>query len=139
LFGSELEAALLDTTGSKVVSALHASKVGRNDLIFVPSENEPFWDMTPGQCSAASFFIPAMVGVPMLMGLPPAGACVLEWYGFENYRSSARSRPATENELCDRALHMGFQRVIVLHSIGSSQQGSALNCKRPATEPQRGT
>ena len=82
--------------------------------VFVPPENLAFWNIAV-ECRAVPFFVPAILGVPMLKGLnPPALKCPSEpHYGFTNYKD-ASSEPLSDQQLCVRAAPWNFDTVLIL-------------------------
>ena len=91
--------------------ASNGSRAGaRHAAVFVPPENLAFWNIAV-ECRADPFFVPAILGVPMLKGLnPPALKCPKEPnYGFTNYKDSKLrtvERPATLRPGC--TLEFGY-------------------------------
>ena len=72
--------------------------------VFIPPENLAFWNIAM-ECRADPFFVPAILGAPMLKGLsPPALKCPSEpYYGFTNYKDAkfrTIERPATLRPGC---------------------------------------
>jgi hypothetical protein len=85
-------------------------------VVFVPPDNLAFW--TIGQeCRADPFFVPAILGVPMLKGLnPPVLKCPREpYYGFAAY-SDANSEILSDAQLCTRAAPWKLDTVFILET-----------------------
>jgi len=90
---------------------------------FLPPEN-PLWNY--GEIhNHRSFYLPSILGMPLLFGLPPihndkcAPWCDLSTfgYGFDAYGENARSRNGiSDTELCEHAVTKGFLRVLILRS-----------------------
>jgi hypothetical protein len=82
--------------------------------VFVPPDNVPFWTIAV-ECRQDPFFVPAILGAPMLKGLnPPALKCPKEpHYGFADYKD-ASSEPLSDQQLCDRAAPWKFDTVLIL-------------------------
>lgn len=136
LFGADFRDALARTPGAQALAALATAKSGAGAIAYIPPENLTFWGMGMSslQCLAPSFFVPALTGLPLMLGLPPATTCTLKWYGVENYPVSARSHAAIDSELCDRAKGKGFTRVLVLDA-DPVQRVRTIVCSAPATRP----
>jgi hypothetical protein len=123
MFSADVAAAIDGSFGARFVQQVRAAKAegGGRLVVFVPPSNTDFW-MLNRDCRAQSFFVPAMTGVPMLMGLPPNGRglhCVLEaTYGFGKYGPRSHSMEMDTERLCHQALIRGFNRVFVLRSPG---------------------
>ena len=83
--------------------------------VFVPPDNQAFWS-TYLDCRGNPLFVPAILGVPMLKGLNPAGLkCARDpFYSFAAYRPDAISEVSTDLQLCARAAELGFRWVVVL-------------------------
>ena len=99
---------------------------GTRTLVFIPPSNEAFWHLS-SDCVAQSFFVPALVALPMIKGLPPhCPSTVRANYGYEYYQNQdAVSTEVTDKELCERALGRGFANVFVFLSI---DQNRTLDC-----------
>lgn len=121
MFPADVAAAINGSLGARFVQQVRAAKAesGGRLVVFVPPSNTDFW-MLNRDCRAQSFFVPAMTGVPMLMGLPPNGRglhCVLDvTYGFGKYGPRSHSMELDTERLCDQALIRGFNEVFVLRS-----------------------
>jgi hypothetical protein len=99
--------------------------------VYVPPRNVAFWNMTR-DCRAQPFFIPAMTGVPMLLGLAPhsrALRCELEaTYGFGQYGTGSHSQHVEDEALCRMARLRGFEAVLVLESPERASDSLVVSC-----------
>jgi hypothetical protein len=102
--------------GAQVSETLQAMGIAQADraAVFVPPENLAFWKITM-ECRAVPFFVPAILGVPMLKGLSPTALkCPSEpHYGFTNYKD-ASSEPLSDQQLCVRAAPWNLETVLIL-------------------------
>ena len=82
--------------------------------VFVPPGNSAFWS-TYQDCRGDPFFVPAIIGVPMVKGLSPSALkCGL--YSPPVYPPDAGSAPSTDIELCMRAARSKLTRIFVLET-----------------------
>ncbi len=84
--------------------------------VFVPPDDLAFWTIGL-ECRADPFFVPAILGVPMLKGLnPPALKCPREpYYGFAAY-NDANSEILSDAQLCSRAAPWKLDAVFILET-----------------------
>lgn len=134
----QLEAAALDAPphyGARlaaVVGAFTARHPRRAHAVFVPPTNRAFWSFPRG-CISRSHVIPALTGVPMLLGLPPAGDdCVLEARGYMDYDDASRSRVITPEALCVHARARAITNVLVLYDVDDPTANRELDCHASA-------
>jgi hypothetical protein len=135
-----------DTKGGITDGLLHRSPYGRIftriegtpgiDGVFVDPGYDAFWK-GDRICWAASLIIPALTGVPMLMGYPPPqqDCDVTKLYGFGDY-SAAHSAPipnATRGQLCMAAKDRDMVRILRVSSKGTQD---IIDC-RPDGVPTR--
>jgi hypothetical protein len=86
----------------------------RHAAVFVPPDNSAFWS-TYQDCRGDPFFVPAIIGVPMVKGLnPSAFKCGL--YSPPVYPPDAASGPASDMQLCTRAARSKLTTVFVLET-----------------------
>jgi hypothetical protein len=92
----------------------------RRTAIFVPQSEEKYWTILkrPGACSFSGFVVPALTGMSMVDGMPAADCNLSRYYGLSLY--AKRVRPQTESDaapenVCARAVQLGFERVVRLH------------------------
>ena len=85
--------------------------------VFVPPDNVAFWTLYT-DCRSVPFFIPAVLGTPLLRGINPSALkCPKEpYYGYPAYGPDAVSQLSTDTELCDRASKWGLRTVFVLNT-----------------------
>jgi hypothetical protein len=83
--------------------------------VFVLPDNLAFWTTYP-DCRGNPFFVPAILGAPMLKGLNPSALkCARDpFYTFATYKTDANSEASTDLQLCARAADSGFTTVFVL-------------------------
>lgn len=90
-----------------------------NVLIFVPPENRIYWE-SDANCSRKPLRIPALTGIPLLNGLPPAYLnCASapdfgRFYGYSEYSADSVSTGMSDPMLCAKALRLGYTRIGVL-------------------------
>jgi hypothetical protein len=84
--------------------------------VFVPPDDLAFWTIGR-ECRADPFFVPAILGVPMLKGLnPPALKCPREPdYGFAAYHDS-NSEILSDAQLCSRAAPWKLDTIFILET-----------------------
>lgn len=131
-FGRDFMDRFNSATGPRIVKTIRESVnagVGTVTAVYIAPDSVWFWKYTKHQCRAAPFFIPAVAGLPMIMGLPPANSgCSLSWYGFENYGTGARTRATTDDAMCERAQSRGVTSVVVLTGTSAGLRSRVLNC-----------
>ena len=103
--------------------------------VFVPPRNALFWspDGTPPntrRCLRRPFVLPALTGVPMLMGLPRGcpNFPYLKGYGHGDYGPEARTRVLSDDALCRHAREREVTRVLVLESLERADENRTLDC-----------
>jgi len=118
---ADVGAAVGRGTGARILAALKQGPAG--DAVFVPPDNTAYWRFVLGGPRPVETlnFLPAHLGVPLLLGVPPAE------YGVDvasinhaligRYDDSARSRPVSDAELCRHARARNIARVIVFASL----------------------
>lgn len=108
-----------------------ADALGRDDvLVHVAAGNTAFWKLSTYHCRNAPLLVPAVLGMPMLLGLPPEpiGCKDLLYYGYPDYdRARSTARPLPDQALCDAARERGFGRVYVVETFTG---GRLLPCGR---------
>lgn len=133
LFADDVATALARSPGGVFVRQVNeASESGSDRLaVFVPPENAVFWSMTQ-DCRAQPFFIPAMTGVPMLLGLAPHQPplhCELDaTYGFGQYGAESHSLTIADGPLCDLAAQRGYDSLLILGLPESAADSRTLTC-----------
>ncbi|XSC45936.1 hypothetical protein ACF1BQ_008045 [Bradyrhizobium sp. RDT10] len=115
------------TPGAQARDTLMATGIAQahRAAVFVPPDNLAFWNIAV-ECRADPFFVPAIVGAPMLKGLnPPALKCPREpHYGFANYKDAA-SESLSDQQLCARAAPWKLDTVLILSTPST---GRTLRC-----------
>ncbi|HEX2723482.1 MAG TPA: hypothetical protein VHM24_11220 [Gemmatimonadaceae bacterium] len=91
----------------------------RHTAVFVPQTEERYWTLLsrPGACAFSGFVVPALAGLSMIDGMPPAGCRLSPYYGLSLYqprRTAQTPDDETPAVLCRRALRLGFRRVLTL-------------------------
>jgi hypothetical protein len=113
------------TRGAQAIATLLSAGVlqDRHAAVFVPPENGAFWT-TYEDCRGDPFFVPAVLGVPMLRGLnPPAPKCPgLFIYALGAYAADAASEPTSDADLCARGTSYGFDAVYILAAPALSRK-----------------
>jgi len=104
------------TPGAQAKETLLAMGItqAHRGAVFVPPDNVAFWTIAV-ECRSDPFFVPAILGAPMLKGLnPPALKCPREpHYGFANYRD-AHSESLSDQQLCASAAPWKIDTVFIL-------------------------
>jgi hypothetical protein len=112
------------TPGAQVKDTLLAAGIAQphRAAVFVPPDNAAFWSIAV-ECRADPFFVPAILGVPMLKGLnPPAFKCPREPdYGFSDYKD-AYSEPLSDQQLCARAAPWKLDAVLILTTLSTARK-----------------
>ena len=103
------------TPGGQARQTLLSMGLMRDSLaiVFVPPENSAFWTNYL-DCRGDPFFVPAILGAPMLKGLNPSVRKCSEYPYAIGYGSSAASETSTDSQLCARAVDFGFTTVFIL-------------------------
>jgi hypothetical protein len=105
------------TPGAQAMQTLQSMGMSqdRHAAVFVPPDNAAFWS-TYEDCRGDPFFVPAILGAPMLKGLNPSALkCARDpYYSFAVYPPAAGSEASTDQQLCARAADLGFDTVVVL-------------------------
>ena len=89
--------------------------------VFVPPTNINFWKYSEvDTCSYRPSYIPALLGIPALKGLPPKGT-KCEYIGighdFSAFSASSHSSNIKNSNLCAYAQKQGIRRVIILENF----------------------
>jgi hypothetical protein len=101
--------------------------------VFVPPDDLAFWSIGL-ECRADPFFVPAILGVPMLKGLnPPALKCPREpYYGFAAY-NDANSEILSDAQLCAAAAPWKLDAIFILETPAA---GRKIRCGEDRGRPQ---
>jgi hypothetical protein len=120
------------TPGAQAMQTLQSMGLSqdRHAAVFVPPDNSAFWS-TYEDCRGDPFFVPAILGAPMLKGLnPTALKCARDpYYSFAAYPADARSEASTDQQLCARAADAGFDTVVVLMTPGTGRKMQCVKAK----------
>ena len=133
LFPDNVSAALEKTPGAMFVRQVKDARAASPAplAVFVPPDDLTFWTLNR-DCRAQPFFIPALTGVPMILGLHPHGRalhCVLDsTYGFGQYGNSSHSIRLEPEAICAQARARGFERVLILESPNPSAGNRIVVC-----------
>ena len=86
--------------------------------LFVPAANVDFWQYSDvDTCTYKPLYIPALLSLPLIKGLPPEGApCEYVGIGhdFSGFSELSHSEVVTTEELCSYARDKGIERVLIL-------------------------
>jgi hypothetical protein len=90
--------------------------------VFVPPDDLAFWSIGL-ECRADPFFVPAILGVPMLKGLnPPALKCPREpYYGFAAY-NDANLEILSDAQLCAAAAPWKLDAIFILETPAAGRK-----------------
>ncbi len=84
-------------------------------------------DANPYACQLRPFFVPAITGLPRLMGRPDGQCDTGPHYGFVDYTLAPRvAEPVTDDKICAAAQLRSFAHVIV---VDDPQRARRLACK----------
>ncbi|WLA54283.1 hypothetical protein [Bradyrhizobium diazoefficiens] len=121
------------TPGAQSIETLLSLSEGQKHhvAVFVAPDDRSFWTNNV-DCRGDSFFVPAILGVAMLKGLPPpAFKCARDiYYTTSLYAEDAISEVADDPKLCARASRFGLNTILVLSAPG---EGRRLSC--PVANP----
>ncbi|HEY7687828.1 MAG TPA: hypothetical protein VH835_04005 [Dongiaceae bacterium] len=133
LFPADVAEALDNSPGAHFVRQVREAKAAASGrlAVFVPPENATFWTLNR-DCRAQPFFIPALTGVPMVLGLHPHGRalhCELGiTYGLGYYGAASHSVSLDTDAICQLARARSFDQVLVLESADDPSENSVLSC-----------
>lgn len=106
----------------------------RITALFIPQSDSIFWNLLPEpeRCSIVSLAAPALSGMAMIDGMPPAGCGYTDQYAFGFFsprRGSQTEADVTDASVCTRAVGKGFLRVVRLES-GPVYRLPSVDCAR---------
>ncbi len=132
LFGPDFTAALRRSYGARLARAIEelAGDERRSTAVFIPPANHEFWEGA-GDCQSNPFFVPAVVGIPMVAGLAPLdGSCRMgKFYSFADYPDpTSHSATLDADAICARARQRGVDRVIVIRDVDVRAANEVLGC-----------
>lgn len=138
----EIEGVTTGSEGHKVIEEIRRFTAdGASGIaVYAPPDNERFWSVAK-VCETKPLFVPAVAGVPMLLGLPPKrlSECLprMAWYYHRKTYGDAHTRPLSRDELCAHAQRRNFHTVIALGkdrtelvSCAAAISGQASNAAR---------
>jgi hypothetical protein len=119
---------------SRIARLVESAKIGldaRKLAVYAPPGNRELWG-PPELCQTRPFLIPALAGVPMLMGIPQECRYLRSWGAFccRDYDDASRNRRADPAELCRHAGRRGIESVLVLRSVSEPGRNEVLRCGR---------
>ena len=101
--------------------------------VFVPPTNFDFWQYTDvDTCTYKPLYVPALLNVPMLKGLPPLGTpCEYVGIGhdYSGFSRKSHSEDIDDTKLCAYALTREVQRVLILNNFALPIDYRVLDCK----------
>jgi hypothetical protein len=117
--------------GGQMMSRLSTEKAkgGPDQVVYVPPSNAAFWNLHR-LCTAQALSVPALVGLPMVSGLPPdTEACPIGFhygFGYDFYPKTSRSVAMSDTVLCQKVRQIGFSAAII---VGTAQDVRTLSCR----------
>jgi hypothetical protein len=132
LVSPDLAGAIRNAFGARAVELVRraAGPDGPRGLgVHVPPGNERFWRYAV-DCRIQPMFLPALAGVPMVLGLPPSTSPCLfpRTYGYADYGPTSRSRDLGPSDLCRHARSQGLHRVFLLRDVDRPEANQLLRC-----------
>jgi len=101
--------------------------------IFVPPTNVDFWQYSDEDtCTYKSLYIPAMLNVPMIKGLPPEEApCEYVGIGhdFSGFSDHSHSSNVNQTQLCSYAREKDIERVLILKNFNTPIFYQIVSCQ----------
>ena len=96
----------------------------RHTALFIPQSDTAFWNFFPEKerCNVVPLAAPAISGLALIDGMPPAGCAFTDQYAFGFYPRRARPQvdaDLTGERLCALAKARGFSRLVVLGPPGA--------------------
>lgn len=102
--------------------------------LFVPPTNVDFWQYSDvDTCTYKPLYIPALLNLPLIKGLPPEGApCEYVGIGhdFSGFSELSHSEVVTTEELCSYARDKGIERVLILANFTLPIKYRIAHCAR---------
>ncbi len=105
----------------------------RITALFIPQSDSVFWNILPEpeRCNVVSLAGPALSGLAMIDGMPPA-RCYTNQYAFDFFsprRVPQKEADVTDASVCSRAVEKGFLRVVRLER-GPVYRLRSVDCAR---------
>jgi hypothetical protein len=116
---------------ARIALLVEAAKTGLEATrlaVYVPPEHAEFW--RPDLCHKRPFLIPALSGVPMLLGVPGSCGTIRSWGAFccRDYGGDSTLRRLDAPDLCRHAARRGIESVFVLRSLSEPERNEILRC-----------
>jgi hypothetical protein len=134
IFSSEIRENLNDSFWPSLIKIIemHKEESGRSLAVHVPPGNTDFWHYDDvDTCTYKPLYVPALLNVPMIKGLPPEGtACEYVGLGhdFSSFSEESHSTTIDDSELCNYSLSRGIRRILILHNLTSPPKYRVLDC-----------
>ena len=118
----------------------------RSTALFIPQNNRAYWGLAAKiGCSTVPFIAPALSGIAMVDGLPPAecvstGENLLVSCGYECYQLRTAEQTAidrADKTVCAKAREKGFKTVIRIDETDTGLQQTAIHCEGVADDVKR--
>jgi len=103
----------------------------RKTAVFIPQSNKLYWNAYPS-CEAVPLIVPAITGMAMIDGMPPADCRIIytNHYAVYQLRKGEQAlRAADRAGLCPYAGAKGFLAVIVLGADDADLAVNRIGCK----------
>jgi hypothetical protein len=110
------------TTVSRVVSAIKSEmkkNEGSNVIVYVSPTAKEFW-LAGKACWIQTLVVPALIGRPMLMGIPQDDDpdCIKNTFGlFDRYSALSHNRIVSDTQLCTYAVQRGYDVIIGVDTL----------------------
>ena len=113
----------------------------RNTALFIPQNNHAYWGLADKiGCPTVPFIAPALSGIAMVDGLPPADCggrenIMLSNNGYECYQLRTAEQTAIDRAnatVCMKALEKGFESIIRIDETEKGLQQTAIQCEDAA-------
>lgn len=110
----------------------------RNFLLFIPQNNLAYWGLADRiNCYSVPFIAPALSGIAMIDGLPPAQCgepddWILRHNGYDCYQlrtAEQTERDRTDSAVCSKALKKGFEYIMRIDQTEAGLQLASIQCK----------
>jgi len=108
----------------------------RQTALFIPQTEAAYWTLLarPGACTFASHVAPALTGMAMIDGMPPAGCKLSRYYGLGSFSPRLVSQSAQTSsaaELCSRSRRWGLTQVIELtFDESGTMRRTRMDCRK---------
>ncbi|HUQ47286.1 MAG TPA: hypothetical protein VM053_03460 [Gemmatimonadaceae bacterium] len=107
--------------------------IRRREAMFIPQADIHYWTSLARapQCTFQPFVAPALSGIAMIDGMPPAGCKLSKYYGIGSFTpraSGSATQDTTSAALCARAKAIGAEVVISIRFPGDSVIASSVQC-----------